>query len=164
MSTLNVSGPTGLPAAYAGCTILSDAYQRGWNHGHGLACHNVPAIGRAYWLEAEGRVTCTADNAAELHEMLCHAAADGARCYSPFEHDAHEFNAYGEGGWFAIQDGEEPVGPFEAREEAEGAVDADEWELVEWPSSDEVWEAFEEGTRDAIGADLRTYSAEDYGA
>jgi hypothetical protein len=166
MTSLNVSAthPRVVPAAYSGCAILRDAYERGWSHGHGLACHNVPRIGATYWLEAEGRVRCDEDNAHEVHAMLCHAAADHARCYSPFEDTAQELNRYGEGGWFALQDGAEPVGPFEAREEAEGAVDADEWELVEWPSSETVWEAFEEGTRDAIAADLVGYDLRDYGA
>ncbi len=56
---------------------LADAYARGWNHGHGIACHNVPELGATVWCDTLGRVTVGADN---------------IRSYSPFEFTAHEFN------------------------------------------------------------------------
>ena len=72
------------------------AYLLGWNHGHGIACHNVPSIGDKVsrcvdWCGIGDVVD--ADNIAEYHSMLCHAAADNARQYSPFEFTAHEFNS-----------------------------------------------------------------------
>lgn len=70
----------------------ADAYARGWNHGQGLACHNVPSIGETIWCDALGRVTVDADNAREVHQALCYAAEENSRSYSPFEFTAHEFN------------------------------------------------------------------------
>ncbi|MEN6527607.1 MAG: hypothetical protein ABFD65_14080 [Candidatus Polarisedimenticolia bacterium] len=119
--------PDTVPADYASDDVLADAYRRGWNHGHGVACHNVPKLGETYLTDAEGRITCDADNVRELHGILCHEAADNARCYSPFEFTASEFNAHGE---------------FRR---------------------DEVWEAFEAGTSDAIAADMAEYTDADYG-
>lgn len=75
---------------------LADAYRRGWNHGHGIACHNVPNLGETYWLEGEGRVTADAESIRDVHQSLCFEATDNARCYSPFECTAAEFNAAGE--------------------------------------------------------------------
>ena len=115
--------PETIPASYAQDAALRDAYSRGWNHGHGIACHNVPSIGdkvcRSVDYVGLGS-TVTAENIAEYHAMLCHAAADNSRCYSPFEFTAAEFNR------------------------------SDDHE--------ELWEAFEEGTGDAIAADLEGYS------
>lgn len=88
--------PKTIPTEYASDETLADAYKRGWNHGHGLACHNVPTIGETYWTDAEGKLDCDADNARDVHAILCHAAADNSRCYSPFEFTASEFNAHGE--------------------------------------------------------------------
>lgn len=72
------------------------AYLRGWQHGHGIACHNVPRIGDRIdkgvdWVGHGDRVT--ADNIADYHALLCHAAADNSRQFSPFEFTAHEFNS-----------------------------------------------------------------------
>lgn len=111
---------------------LADAYRRGWNHGHGIACHNVPTLGEKLWTEGLGRVTVDADNIREVHADNCYAAESNSRSYSPFEFTAHEFNEYGEG---------------------------DDDSL----SSEELWEAFEEGTTDAINADLSEYTDDDYG-
>ena len=154
--------PDTIPAQFAACEYLADAYRRGWNHGHGTACHNVPTIGETYWTEAEGRVTADADNVRDVHAMLTHAAADGARCYSPFEFTASEFNGMQDGGWFIMEE-EGPRGPFDTREEAEAEADGGEDEIAELPSADEMWQAFEEGTADAIAADLAEYDDEDYG-
>ena len=121
-----------IPDAYRDNETLADAYLRGWNHGHGIACHNVPYIGDKIspCLDWVGCGYVTADSIRDVHAMYCHAAADNSRQFSPFEFTASEFNEYGE---------EDEV------------------------SSDDVWEAFEEGTADAIRADINTYSDADYG-
>jgi hypothetical protein len=106
----------------------ANAYADGFNHGHGLACHNVPTIGDRIDRSVD-YVGCgdlvDAENIREYHELLCHAAADHSRCYSPFEYTASEFNRS--------------------------------------KQSEKLWEAFEAGTAAAIGADLATYTDEDYG-
>lgn len=119
------SYPQTVPFPYSGDDLLTDAYRRGWNHGHGIACHNVPQLGETYWTEAEGRLVAYEDTIRDIHASLCHEAADGSRSYSPFEFTAKEFN-----------DSE---------------------------FSEELWEAFEAGTNDAIQADLADYTDEDYG-
>jgi hypothetical protein len=87
--------PETIPAAYATDSNLERAYRMGWNHGHGIACNNVPSIGDSIdrsvdWI-GHGRVV-TSDNIAEYHELLCFAAEINSREYSPFEFIAHEFN------------------------------------------------------------------------
>jgi hypothetical protein len=87
--------PEQIPAAYSADSSLDRAYRLGWNHGHGIACHNVPSIGDAIdrsidWVGL-GK-TVTAENIAEYHECLCYAAEINSREYSPFEFIAHEFN------------------------------------------------------------------------
>ena len=87
--------PEQIPAAYSADSNLERAYRLGWNHGHGIACHNVPSIGDAIdrsidWIGL-GK-TVTLENIAEYHEALCFAAESGSREYSPFEFIAHEFN------------------------------------------------------------------------
>jgi hypothetical protein len=132
--------PSTIPHPYDKDDSLSRAYKLGWNHGHGIACHNVPTIGdrvdRCVDYVGVGRFV-TAENVREYHELLCHAAADNSRDFSPFEFTAHAFN-----------------NPAEftglAEEDCEGV-------------SEELWEAFEAGTADAIGADLSEYTDEDYG-
>lgn len=73
-----------------------EAYLLGWNHGNGIACHNVPTIGdkicRSVDYDGLGD-TVTAENIAEYHELCCFAAADNSRQYSPFEFVAHRFNS-----------------------------------------------------------------------
>ena len=120
--------PETIPFEFASDKSLADAYRRGWNHGHGVACQNVPKIGdlisRAVdWVGLARRVT--AENIREYHGLLCDVAVDHSRYYSPFEHTASEFN---------------------------GAE-----------NSEELWEAFEDGTADSIAFDLATYTDEDYG-
>lgn len=70
----------------------ADAYARGWNHGHGIACHNVPEMGATFWTGSLGRVTVDADNVREVHAACCYDAEANSRCYSPFEFTAREFN------------------------------------------------------------------------
>jgi hypothetical protein len=87
--------PETIPAFYASDSTLERAYRLGWNHGHGIACHNVPEIGdtisRCVDYVGLGK-TVTAENIAEYHELPCFAAESGSRDYSPFEFIAHEFN------------------------------------------------------------------------
>lgn len=68
------------------------AYLCGWQHGHGVACHNVPTMRSRIWTEGLGRVVVDEDNIAEVHASLCYEAADNARQFSPFEYLAAEFN------------------------------------------------------------------------
>jgi hypothetical protein len=87
--------PETIPAAFASDSTLERAYRLGWNHGHGIACHNVPSIGDAIdrsidWIGL-GK-TVTPENIAEYHECICYAAEINSREYSPFEFIAHEFN------------------------------------------------------------------------
>ena len=88
---------------------IAEAYEYGRNEGHGIATHNVPRAGETYFTERDGRVTCDLDNCKELHETLCHEAADGARCFSPWEHIARELNDLPEGqrddAWDAYEQG-----------------------------------------------------------
>lgn len=132
---MSTSYPKAIPPAYSH-EQLADAYRRGWNHGHGLACHNVPKLGSHLLLDSEGRVTVDTDNIREVHASLCFEAEANSRCYSPFEFTAHEFNS----------------APLDHA--ADDSVDV---------TSEQLWAAFEEGTTDAIAADLAEYTDEDYG-
>lgn len=120
------------PEKYSTNETLSNAYERGWNHGHGIACHNVPELGKNYRLNSLGRITCDSENIREIHEAICYEAESNSRDFSPFEFTAHEFNTIGDG------------------EESE-------------TTSEEAWEAFEEGVGDSIRNDLSTYEDSDYG-
>ncbi len=68
------------------------AYEMGYAHGHGIACHNVPTIGERVWTESMGRVTVDAENIRDVHQDACYAAEGNSRSFSPFEFTAHEFN------------------------------------------------------------------------
>ena len=122
-----------IPESYASNETLAETYKKGFNHGHGIACHNVPEMGESYRTDSLGRVTVDADNIREVHQALVYEAESNSRQYSPFEFTAHEFNSLDD-------------------EENESEV-----------SSEEVWEAFEAGINDAIAADLSTYTDENYG-
>ena len=123
-----------IPEAYRQNETLADAYRDGFNHGHGIACHNVPRIGDKIspCVDWVGYRYVTAENIRDAHEMYCFEAEANSRQFSPFEFTANELNEAGEGD-------------------------------DENPSSDELWEAFEAGTADAIRADIGTYSDADYG-
>lgn len=93
---------------------LRDAYSRGWNHAHGIACHNVPTLGDKLLTDSMGRVTVNTDNIREIHESLCYEAEMNSRDYSPWEHTASWINEHGEGSdnepgsyelWQAYDDG-----------------------------------------------------------
>lgn len=159
-----------IPAAYA-APALRDAYERGFDHGHGLACHNRPRLGDKLFVESLGRVVVDAGNIREVHEALCFEAESHSRCYSPFEFTAHEFNSADRElePEFLEADGDLPAAwivpdengdnlageDFPSREAAQAWIDAQ-------PSSDELWEAFDAGIGDAIAADLAEYTDEDY--
>lgn len=136
------SYPDSIPEAYTKHEDLEDSYRRGWNHGHGCAACNVPSIGDKIspcidWVGLGD--TVDAENIREYHEVLAHAGADNSRDFSPFEFTAHWLNEHGS----------------EYSEREDDDDDA--------PSAEACWEAFEEGTADAIRADLATYTDEDYG-
>lgn len=136
------TSPAAVPHPYSGDGSLAEAYRMGWQHGHGLACHNVPRAGDKIardvdWTELGSVVT--PENARDYHELLCFTAEAYSRCYSPFE-----FTAY------VLDNPAEFVGlPEEECED--GTVSA------------ELWEAFDAGVAAAIAADVATYTAEDYG-
>lgn len=130
------SYPETIPSQFA-AEHLADAYKRGWNHGHGIACHNVPELGAKLFVEDMGRVTVDAENIREVHASFCYSAESNSRSYSPFEFTAKEFNDAD------LTDGQ--------------------WDSEKEGAADELWEAFEAGTNDAINADLSEYTDEDYG-
>jgi hypothetical protein len=133
--------PKTIPEAYKIHEDLTESYRMGWRHGHGCAACNVPSIGDKIsrcidWVGLGDEVT--AENIREYHEQLTHAGADNSRDFSPFEFTAHWLN--------------DRPSNFDAREEGDDR-----------PTRESCWEAFEEGTADAIRADLATYSDADYG-
>ncbi len=84
------------PAEYDKNDTVRNAYAKGFNHGHGFACHNVPEMGAKLFVENLGRVTVNEENIREVHESLCFAAESNSRDFSPWEFTAHEFNSLGE--------------------------------------------------------------------
>jgi hypothetical protein len=100
--------PQSIPSPYNNNEKTIDAYKTGWNHGHGIACHNVPVIGYSTWTDGLGSVIVDADNIREVHQSMCFEAESNSRQYSPFEFTAHEFNEdeeYSEELWAAFNDG-----------------------------------------------------------
>ena len=85
-----------VPAPYNATQWETEAYQLGWNHGHGFACHNVPKLGAKLWTDGLGRVTVDPDNIREVHASLCYEAESNSRQFSPFEFIAHNFNEAGD--------------------------------------------------------------------
>lgn len=86
-----------------------EAFEAGYDHAHGIACHNVPEIGETLFLESEGHVTVDSDNIAEIHASLCYEAESNARCFSPWEYTAHKINSLeefdAEAAWDAYEAG-----------------------------------------------------------
>ena len=164
---MSKSYPDSVPHPHNAHPDIERAYRMGWNHGHGIACHNVPRLGDKLFVDSLGRVTVDADNIREVHESLCWSAEENSRSYSPFEFTAHEFNSKGEGGFricYAHDDMSDEVYP--TREEAEEAAKIEGWEgtdIVEAQDSESLWEAFEAGATDSIFADLAEYVDSDYG-
>jgi hypothetical protein len=130
------SYPETIPSQFA-AEHLTDAYKRGWNQGHGIACHNVPTLGEKVWSDSLGKVTIDAENIREVHADNCYRAEENSRSYSPFEFTASEFNK-----------ADTTDGEFDPDKEG---------------SAEELWEAFDAGIHDAISADLSEYTDEDYG-
>lgn len=138
---MTTNRPKTIPEAYKAHEDLEQAYSLGWRHGHGCAACNIPAIGDKIspcidWVGLGDEVD--ADNIREYHDVLAHAGADNSRQYSPFEFTAHEFN--------------EHPSEYSIREDGDDT-----------PSAEACWEAFEEGTTDAIRAELAEFTSEDYG-
>lgn len=82
------SYPDIIPEAFTKHENLEDAYRRGWNHGHGIACHHVPSVGddiRKCADHMDLGDTVTAENIRDYHLHLCHAAADYSRPSDPLE-------------------------------------------------------------------------------
>jgi hypothetical protein len=157
-----------VPTQYQTSLKVFDAYQRGWTHGQGIACHNVPTLGDKVWTESMGEVTVDKDNIKEVHMNNCFAAEENSRSYSPFEFTASEFNAAGEFDCWRVSYGHhEDVSEetYETEQEASAAAASEGWlstDIIFCPSHESLWEAFEAGTSDAIIADLDTYSDDDY--
>lgn len=132
------SYPETIPAEFMNDETLTDAYKRGWNHGHGIACHNVPRLGDKLFVDDMGRVVVDAENIREVHQSLCYSAESNSRQYSPFEFTAHEFNSA-------------------------DCDDSGEFDPEKEGTAESLWEAFDAGINDAIQADLAGYSDDDYG-
>jgi len=88
-----------------------NAYEAGYCHAHGIACHNVPQIGKRISRSVDyvglGPIV-TAENIREYHQILCYAAESNSRCYSPWEHTAAWINSLGdeaEDAWTAYDNG-----------------------------------------------------------
>lgn len=63
-----------------------EAFVAGYDHAHGIACHNVPDRGETYFTDSGGRVTVdTVEDARDAHAALCFEAERWARCYTPWE-------------------------------------------------------------------------------
>ena len=98
--------PPFIPFPWSGDDLLTDAYKRGWSHGHGVACHNKPDLGKVY-TTVDGHIRANAGNIRELHQDLTNEAADNSRQFSPFELTAKAFNdsEYAEDLWGAFEAG-----------------------------------------------------------
>jgi len=88
------------------------AFSSGYDHAHGIACHNVPELGKTYFLESEGCIKPeTQAEAREVHIAMCFEAELNARCYTPWEFvakkidDLDEFER--EDAWEAYENGVE---------------------------------------------------------
>jgi hypothetical protein len=133
------SFPETIPAAFR-ADDAQEAYRCGWNHGHGIACHNVPTLGGTIHTESMGWVTVDAESIREVHADQCQAAADNSRQYSPFEFIAAEFNSNDEGGFrlsTAGHDTDLESVLHETREEAESEALEAGYALIR----EYVWEA-----------------------
>jgi hypothetical protein len=119
------------------------AYARGFNHGHGVACHNVPTLGEKIFSESLGRCIVDAENIREVHQASCYEAEGNSRSYSPFEHTAYEFNSAGE---------DESEALWEAFER--GTSDAIEADLATYTDEDY-------GVERNLPTDLERIAAED---
>lgn len=126
---MSKSYPETIPAEYA---EYADDYANGWNHGHGIACHTVPQIGDKIdlcvdWVGLGPYVN--AENMREYHELLCFAAEENSRQFTPFEYTAHDLNT---------NEGEDAEWIAEARWEAfeAGTTDAIRADIASYTSED----------------------------
>lgn len=104
-----------IPSEYQTPKYLADAYRDGWAHGHGIACHNVPTLGKVVRTDILGRVRVDASNIREVHMDFCYRADLDSRSYSPFEFTAE-----------ALNESENPEKAWEAFEAGiHDAIDAD---------------------------------------
>lgn len=88
--------PQHLELTPAEAALYERYYRMGRRHAFGVVGSNVPRIGnridRSVDYVGLGPVV-TAENAKEYHELLCYAAEQNSRQYSPFERTAHEINS-----------------------------------------------------------------------
>ena len=88
--------PQHLDLTAADAALYERYYLMGYHHASGIVHNNAPSIGdsidRSVDYVGLGPVV-TADNAKEYHQLLCYAAEENSRQYSPFEHLAHEINS-----------------------------------------------------------------------
>jgi hypothetical protein len=104
--------PQHLELTPAEAALYEKYYHMGHRYANGIACHNVPRIGDRIDRSVDyiGLGTVVTDhNAKEYHALLCYAAEQHSRDYSPFERTAHYINsdeALGsEYGWDAFDSG-----------------------------------------------------------
>ena len=109
MQSSNLAAARAMRDAFA-TPAERDAFAAGYDHAHGIACHNVPRVGETVSVPHMGRVTVSdAEHAAEIHAELCFDAEMNARCYSPWEFTAAEINGLpafeAEAAWEAYEAG-----------------------------------------------------------
>lgn len=87
--------PQHLELTPAEAALYERYYHMGYRHATGVAQYNVPTIGDRIDRSVDdvglGPVV-TAENVKEYHQLLCYAAEQHSREYSPFEFAAHEMN------------------------------------------------------------------------
>jgi len=67
------------------------AFEAGYSHAHGIACHCVPRIGATVLLE-DGPTEVTEDNAMEVHEYLSLETEERGRQFTPWEFTARDLD------------------------------------------------------------------------
>ena len=67
------------------------AFEAGYSHAHGIACHCVPRIGATVLLE-DGPTEVTEENAMEVHEYLSLETEERGRQFTPWEFTARDIN------------------------------------------------------------------------
>ena len=123
-----------------------DAFEAGYNHAHGIACQHVPQIGDGVDDHESPLWPCygieTVEDARDHHAFLCYAAEENARCYSPWEHTAHEINQLGEWEAEAAWEAYEAGVAAAIEHDLAGYTDADYGAEEDAPTLDEAQEAF----------------------
>jgi hypothetical protein len=67
------------------------AFEAGYSHAHGIACHCVPRIGATVLLE-DGPTEVTEDNVMEVHEYLSLETEEHGRQFTPWEFTARDIS------------------------------------------------------------------------